>query len=107
MKTAPDFWWKPGSTLASWLLSPAGWIYGLVSGRRMLKKPKARSLLPVICVGNFVVGGAMTRNERMCTERSDTVTRQPSGPQSGWSGCNINQAGVGVTDGRAGPMHGG
>lgn len=57
MKTAPDFWWKPGQTLASWLLSPAGWIYGLVSGRRMLKKPKAKSRLPVICVGNFVVGG--------------------------------------------------
>ncbi|AMN54795.1 tetraacyldisaccharide 4'-kinase [Labrenzia sp. CP4] len=57
MKSAPDFWWKPGQTLASWLLSPAGWIYGLVSGRRMLKKPKAKSRLPVICVGNFVVGG--------------------------------------------------
>ncbi|WP_269583597.1 tetraacyldisaccharide 4'-kinase [Roseibium sp. Sym1] len=58
MKTAPDFWWTPEFSLASTLLAPAGWIYGQVAGRRMLKRPKSRSRLPVICVGNFVVGGA-------------------------------------------------
>ena len=57
MKTAPDFWWKPGLTLWSALLSPIAWIYGLVSGRRMLEKTKSKAKLPVICVGNFVVGG--------------------------------------------------
>lgn len=57
MKTAPDFWWTHRFSLAGLLLRPAGWIYGLISGRRMLKRPKAKSRLPVICVGNFVVGG--------------------------------------------------
>lgn len=57
MRKAPDFWWKPGFSLAALLLSPAAWLYGLVSGRRMLARPRIRSSLPVICVGNFVAGG--------------------------------------------------
>ncbi|WP_299480432.1 tetraacyldisaccharide 4'-kinase [uncultured Roseibium sp.] len=57
MKKAPDFWWQPSGSILSSLLMPAGWIYGLVSGRRMLSKPRAKSRLPVICIGNFVVGG--------------------------------------------------
>ncbi|MET1413971.1 tetraacyldisaccharide 4'-kinase [Roseibium sp. HPY-6] len=54
---APEFWWQSSGSILSFLLAPAGWIYGLVSGRRMLSKPKAKSRLPVICIGNFVVGG--------------------------------------------------
>lgn len=57
MSKSPDFWWKPALAPASILLLPMSWLYGLVSGRRMLQKPKAKSRLPVICVGNFVVGG--------------------------------------------------
>ena len=57
MKTAPDFWWKTGFSLPALLLSPVGWIYGLVAGRRILKRPAYKSRLPVICIGNFVVGG--------------------------------------------------
>ncbi|MDN3718347.1 tetraacyldisaccharide 4'-kinase [Roseibium salinum] len=57
MSTAPDYWWKPGFSLPALLLAPAAWIYGLVSGRRMLARPKAKCRLPVICIGNFVVGG--------------------------------------------------
>jgi tetraacyldisaccharide 4'-kinase len=57
MKTAPDFWWKPGFSLFAMLLSPVARIYGRIAGRLMLKRPKYRSRLPVICIGNFVVGG--------------------------------------------------
>ncbi|MEO9528550.1 tetraacyldisaccharide 4'-kinase [Roseibium sp.] len=57
MKTAPDFWWKPGFSLAATLLAPVARLYGLVAARRMLKRPKYHSRLPVICIGNFVVGG--------------------------------------------------
>jgi len=57
VKTAPDFWWKPGFSMAALLLQPAGWLYGWVAGRRMLKRPDYKSRLPVICIGNFVVGG--------------------------------------------------
>lgn len=57
MKTAPDFWWKTGFSLPALLLAPVGWIYGLVAGRRILKRAGYKSRLPVICIGNFVVGG--------------------------------------------------
>ncbi|MBN9669108.1 tetraacyldisaccharide 4'-kinase [Roseibium aggregatum] len=57
MSKAPDFWWKPGLTPAAVVLAPFAWLYGSISGRRMLSRPKARSTLPVICIGNFVVGG--------------------------------------------------
>ncbi|MEO1111401.1 MAG: tetraacyldisaccharide 4'-kinase [Pseudomonadota bacterium] len=57
MKRAPDFWWQRTLPPLAHLLRPAGWLYGRISGRRMHRKPKARSRLPVICVGNFVVGG--------------------------------------------------
>ena len=57
MKRAPDFWWQRTLPPLAHLLKPAAWLYGRVSGRRMHRKPKARSRLPVICVVNFVVGG--------------------------------------------------
>lgn len=53
---APAFWWRPPS-LASALLAPIGWIYGAVTARRMAR-PGTRAGVPVICVGNFVAGGA-------------------------------------------------
>jgi tetraacyldisaccharide 4'-kinase len=51
----PDFWWqKPG--IASWLLSPFALIYGAVAGSRM-RRAGFRAGIPVICVGNFTLGG--------------------------------------------------
>ena len=51
----PDFWWqKPG--LAAWLLSPFGLSYGAVAGWRM-RRAGWRADIPVICVGNFTLGG--------------------------------------------------
>jgi tetraacyldisaccharide 4'-kinase len=57
MRTAPDFWWNRDFSFAGHLLAPVGWIYGLVAERRMLQRPRAKSRLPVVCIGNFVVGG--------------------------------------------------
>ena len=57
MSEIPPFWFdKPG--LAAWLLSPFSAVYGRIAARRMLMKPKAVSTVPVICIGNFVTGGA-------------------------------------------------
>ena len=56
MLTAPDFWWRPKRP-AAWLLSPAALAYGAVA-RARLKRSGEHALLPVICVGNFVTGGA-------------------------------------------------
>lgn len=54
---APGFWWRtPPSALAR-LLQPFGTLYGAITLRRM-RQPGVRTGIPVICVGNFVAGGA-------------------------------------------------
>jgi tetraacyldisaccharide 4'-kinase len=51
----PAFWWRaPG--LCSALLAPLGLAYGAVTGARMTRTG-ARAGIPVICVGNFTLGG--------------------------------------------------
>ncbi|MEM7068601.1 MAG: tetraacyldisaccharide 4'-kinase [Pseudomonadota bacterium] len=54
---APPFWWKnPG--WQAWLLSPFSFIYGRAAGKRMEFSASVAVDAPVICVGNFIVGGA-------------------------------------------------
>jgi len=52
----PSFWWSKAGPVA-WLLQPLALIYGAVAASRM-RKPGARAGIPVICVGNFTLGGA-------------------------------------------------
>ncbi|MFN5490418.1 MAG: tetraacyldisaccharide 4'-kinase, partial [Bradyrhizobium sp.] len=52
----PAFWHRPTSWIAS-LLSPLAALYGAVAARRM-RRPGADAGIPVICVGNYHVGGA-------------------------------------------------
>ncbi len=53
---APEFWWHRHS-VAGIALAPIGAIYGQVVGRRMARRGVSASI-PVICIGNLVVGGA-------------------------------------------------
>ncbi|WP_280114418.1 tetraacyldisaccharide 4'-kinase [Roseibium hamelinense] len=39
------------------MLLPAGWVYGEITARRMNKAPSVKVHVPVICIGNLVVGG--------------------------------------------------
>ena len=57
MKQAPDFWWRRGFSWQVLILSLPSLVYGRIAGRRMLQKPLGRASVPVICIGNFVVGG--------------------------------------------------
>ncbi len=57
MIRAPDFWTT--DALVSRLLTPAGHLYGLITGARMQRPPRQRASVPVIAVGNYVVGGAV------------------------------------------------
>jgi len=50
----PAFWWRPRTGA---LLTPLGAIYGAVAALRM-RSPGNNVGVPVICVGNFTVGGA-------------------------------------------------
>ena len=52
----PAFWQRP-SSLLSLLLMPLGTAYGAIAARRMLA-PGADAGIPVLCVGNYHVGGA-------------------------------------------------
>ncbi|KQS77298.1 tetraacyldisaccharide 4'-kinase [Rhizobium sp. Leaf384] len=54
---APPFWWEK-SGWAARALSPLGWIYGRIAGRRMDRARRWAAPVPVLCVGNFTVGGA-------------------------------------------------
>lgn len=58
MRKAPEFWWQDSYTAQSLLFYPFSLIYGRIAGRRMLAKPVGTSKIPVVCIGNFVVGGA-------------------------------------------------
>jgi tetraacyldisaccharide 4'-kinase len=52
----PAFWWTaPGAAAA--LLAPVGACYGAIAARRMARAG-CKAPLPVICVGNFTLGGA-------------------------------------------------
>lgn len=54
---APNFWWRRHS-LAGLALAPFGAVYGHFVGRRMVARQGTSAPVPVICVGNLVVGGA-------------------------------------------------
>ncbi|MEK9279699.1 MULTISPECIES: tetraacyldisaccharide 4'-kinase [unclassified Bradyrhizobium] len=52
----PAFWYRPRSA-KSHLLQPLGTLYGAIAARRMARKGFDAGI-PVICVGNYHVGGA-------------------------------------------------
>lgn len=54
---APPFWDKRTASLPARLLRPVAALYGAAAAWR-LRRPGERAPLPVICVGNFTVGGA-------------------------------------------------
>ena len=54
---APDFWKKDDRMLSQWLM-PLAWFYGLGSRLRRALARTVKAAVPVLCGGNFVVGGA-------------------------------------------------
>ncbi len=52
----PAFWWRKAG-LVSGLLTPAAACYGAIAARRMARLG-VRASVPVLCVGNFTLGGA-------------------------------------------------
>lgn len=53
---APPFWWEKPDWRAR-ALWPASLIYGAIAARRMRRAPRVPVAAPVLCVGNFTVGG--------------------------------------------------
>lgn len=54
----PSWWYSERIPLAAWALWPLSVLYGGLAKRRFRTASPYRSKLPVICVGNFTMGGA-------------------------------------------------
>lgn len=54
---APPFWWEKPDWRAL-ALSPLSAAYGAVAGRRMKSARREKIAAPVLCIGNFTVGGS-------------------------------------------------
>jgi tetraacyldisaccharide 4'-kinase len=54
---APAFWWRQQPSPFSVLLQAPAALYAAIAARRM-RRPGARAPLPVVCIGNFTVGGS-------------------------------------------------
>ncbi|RCS24595.1 tetraacyldisaccharide 4'-kinase [Phyllobacterium salinisoli] len=54
---APPFWWEKPDWRA-FALSPLSALYGAVARRRLVRGTPPKVPLPVLCIGNFTVGGA-------------------------------------------------
>jgi tetraacyldisaccharide 4'-kinase len=57
-RSAPDFWWRPRPSASARLLWPLARLWGLGAQWRMARPARFRPPVAVVCVGNFVVGGA-------------------------------------------------
>lgn len=57
MIRAPGFWWREDPAPAARLLAPIGAVYGALAARRMARAG-ATAACPVVCIGNFTLGGA-------------------------------------------------
>lgn len=55
---APKFWEYGSKSLRSTCLLPIAHIYNTISSRRAQKKPIWRASIPVLCIGNLIMGGA-------------------------------------------------
>lgn len=55
---SPTFWLKQSSSLWAELLQPVAKTYGRIVQKRATRKPRYKSALPVICVGNVTMGGS-------------------------------------------------
>src|SRR5690606_12653946 len=53
----PVFWWGQPIWRAI-VLSPIAWVYGQVATHRLLRSKPPKVPVPVLCIGNFTVGGA-------------------------------------------------
>ncbi|MEZ5802174.1 MAG: tetraacyldisaccharide 4'-kinase [Rhizobiaceae bacterium] len=54
---APSFWWRRAGWQAA-ALSPLASIYAAVAASRLRNAPREKVGIPVLCVGNFTVGGS-------------------------------------------------
>jgi tetraacyldisaccharide 4'-kinase len=83
---APRFWWAPSPSLQASLLRPAGILYSTIAAQRMRRQGE-KADLPVICIGNFTVGGAGKTPTALAVARIlDAAGESPSFLSRGYGG---------------------
>jgi tetraacyldisaccharide 4'-kinase len=55
---APDYWQSGPTAAIGHLLSPLGALYAMATSLRASRQPSWKAPIPVICLGNLVMGGA-------------------------------------------------
>lgn len=101
MRRAPAFWGKPAGLEAA-LLAPVGAVFGGLSARRMARPPRARAAVPVICIGNFVAGGAgKTPTALLIAHLARELGRRPVFLSRGYGGREAGPLAVDPTRHRA------
>lgn len=89
LRSPPEFW-HTGGVLPT-LLAPLGWIFAAAGAVRRMTTHPWRAPMPVLCVGNLVVGGAgktpvalaLARRLAQLGERPHLLTRGYGGRRSG------------------------
>ncbi len=84
---APEFWRAPASLRAD-ALTPLGDLYGAITASRALRQPKWTAPVPVLCVGNVMVGG--TGKTPVCLDlaaRLHAMQRTPHFLTRGYGGA--------------------
>lgn len=82
----PAFWWRPPGLLSA-MLTPLAAGYGVVAARRM-RAPGKSAGVPVICVGNFTLGGSgKTPTAIAIAELLTSAGRKPALLTRGYGGA--------------------
>lgn len=69
---APPFWWEKPDWRAR-ALSPLAKIYGAIAGRHIRRAKPPSVSVPVLCIGNFTVGGAGKTPTSIALAKAATV----------------------------------
>ncbi len=82
----PTFWWRRAGFIAG-LLAPVGFVYSAIAARRMALKGTPAGV-PVLCVGNFTLGGAgKTPTAMMLARTLLDAGKHPFCLSRGYGGC--------------------
>jgi tetraacyldisaccharide 4'-kinase len=93
----PAFWWRDRGS-ASALLAPVALVYGSIAANR-LRRSGARAGVPVLCIGNFTLGGAgKTPTAITLTEMLVQAGETPFYLSRGYGGRNKGPHRVGPAD---------
>lgn len=84
MKLSTPRWWyvrehdRASMPVTRHLLKPVSWIWAAVTARRIAKSESYKAAIPVICIGNFTMGGAgKTPVARTIANRLETLGAKP------------------------------